>query len=264
MRICVLGTSSSAGTGLPKEVAWPWLATAELAAGTGRPVEVEHVTLFPVGARAADFAMSKVEALDPDLVVFAFGSYPCAVRAVAPRIRRRFGERAYRAYTTLEKRANERPGNTLATTSRRHRWTRWLVRRAVGAETIASLDEVAGVLGDVLHRLSHREGTDVLVFSEPDWPAALERDSRDCNKILRALRDRMHEVAREHRYPFVDCTPAFDVPHRDSLYLADAVHKSPAGHRVQADEFKRAVEDYFPELLTPPASSRGAEPVPAS
>lgn len=255
MRICVLGTSSSAGTGLPREVAWPWLATTELAAASSTPIDIEHITLFPVGPRAASFAMAKVEELDPDLVVFAFGSYPCAVQAVAPRIRRRFGERAYRAYTRLERRANERPGNTLANTSRAHRWTRWLARRVFGAETIASLDEVAGVLGDVLHQLSRREGTHVLVYSEPDWPQALERDSRDCNVVLRDLRDRMHAIADEHRFPFVDCTPIFDVPHRDALYLADAVHKSPAGHRVQADIFTAAVSAHFPELLAAGAAA---------
>lgn len=246
MRICVLGTSSSAGTGLPREVAWPWLGAAELAIERSQQVEMEHVTLFPVGLRAVPFAMARVEELDPDLVVFAFGSYPCAIATVGQRIKRRYGRRAFDAYHRLELRLTARPGNTVANPTRMNRWGRWLVRHVIGAETINSVDDVAGILADVLHQLSRREGTHVLVFSEPDWPGALERDSKDANNVLRELRRRMQAVAREHRFPYVDCTAAFDVPDRDALYLTDAVHKSIAGHRIQADVFLEAMHRHFP------------------
>lgn len=246
MRICVLGTSSSAGTGLPREVAWPWLSARELAAERGAAIEMEHVTLFPAGPRAVPFAMSKVEELDPDLVVFAFGSYPCAIATVGQRIKRRYGQRAFNAYHRLELKLTARPGNTVANPTRMNRWGRWLVRRVIGAETINSLDDVSAILSDVLHQLSRREGTHVLVFSEPDWPKALERDSKDANNILRELRRRMQSVAKEHRFPYVDCTPRFDVPDRDALYLSDAVHKSPAGHRIQAGVFLEAMREHFP------------------
>lgn len=250
MRICVLGTSSSAGTGLPKEVAWPWLATSELAAASGAALEVEHITLFPAGPRAVPFAMAKVEELDPDLVVFAFGSYPCAIATVGERIKRRYGKRAFNAYHRLELKMSARPGNTVANPTRVNRWGRWLVRRVIGAETINTLDDVTVILSEVLHQLSRREGTDVLVFSEPDWPKALERDSKDANNILRELRNSMQAIAREHRFPYVDCTARFDVAGRDALYLSDAVHKSPAGHRIQADVFVEAMDLYFPGFAT--------------
>jgi hypothetical protein len=246
LRICVLGTSSSAGSGLPREVAWPWLGAAELGLERAGLIEMEHVTLFPVGARAVSFAMAKVEELDPDLVVFAFGSYPCAIATVGQRIKRRYGERAFKAYHRLELKLAARPGNTVANPTRMNRWGRWLVRRVIGAETINSLDDVSGILSDALHQLSRREGTHVLVFSEPDWPKALERDSKDANNILRGLRDRMQAVAKEHRFPYVDCTARFDVPDRDALYLSDAVHKSVAGHRIQADVFLEAMRQHFP------------------
>jgi hypothetical protein len=109
---------------------------------------------------------------------------------------------------------------------------------------------VSAILSDVLHQLSRREGTHVLVFSEPDWPRALERDSKDANNILRELRRRMQTVAKEHRFPYVDCTARFDVPDRDALYLSDAVHKSPAGHRIQADVFLEAMRLYFPAAVS--------------
>jgi hypothetical protein len=44
----------------------------------------------------------------------------------------------------------------------------------------------------------------------------------------------------------VDCTARFDVPDRDALYLSDAVHKSVAGHRIQADVFLEAMRQHFP------------------
>ena len=56
----------------------------------------------------------------------------------------------------------------------------------------------------------------------------------------------MQAVAKEHRFPYVDCTARFDVPDRDDLYLSDAVHKSVAGHRIQADVFLEAMRQHFP------------------
>ncbi len=263
VRICVLGTSSSAGTGLPREVAWPWLGASELAAKSAAPIEMEHVTLFPVGSRAVPLAMQRVEELDPDLVVFAFGSYPCAIATVGQRVRRRFGVRAFALYQRMETRMSKRPGNTVANPTRTNRWGRWLLRRVIGAETINSLDDVTKILSDVLRQLAHREGTHVLVFSEPDWPAALERDSKDANNILRELRRRMHAVAQEHRFPYVDCTERFNVPDRDALYLSDAVHKSPAGHRIQADVFLEAMALHFP-LATRTAATAPVQAVESS
>ncbi len=236
VRILVLGTSSSGGTGLEdRHNAWPWLVRDHLAETTGQPVEVEHVIVFPVGPKAVPLAIAAVERVQPDLLIYSFGAYPCAVATVGTRVRRRYGERAYSYFRKAELRFERWTANRDGHNAPINRWGRKLVRRVIGADPMTTYDEVCAVETELLHTLSQREGLEVIVFGEPSMGAAIARDNPGANPMLARLRHDIEAVARSHHYPIAECTTAFDThPHRDHLFHSDGVHKTILGHQLQA------------------------------
>jgi lysophospholipase L1-like esterase len=243
MRLCVLGTSSSSGLGLPNpSQAWPWLAAAELASTLGEEVAVHHAVFMPYGSRAVDYALSKVDASDPDVVVVSLGSYPCAIGTVAERVRRRYGKRAHRLYRRLEQRFEGATANRGTARGQLNRMARKVVRRVIGTETLAGVDEVVGVYNELLHRLAQREGLHVLVLVAPHWPAEVVKENPGADRIFADVRRRVRPVVDEHRYLWTDSQPAYDAaPNRRALYQTDEAHKSEAGHRIQAEEVVKAL-----------------------
>jgi hypothetical protein len=237
VRLLVLGSSSSAGVGHadPQAVAWPWLAGRALEEALGRPVEVAHLRIVPVGPRPVPMAMQKVDAFEPDVVVFSFGAVLCAVASVSDRIRQVFGHRAYSWFRKAELRFDSVTGNTAVKPRRIARVARWMGRHTIGVATVATYDEVSGVQAEILHQLSRREGLVVVVACEPDLPSAVVRDNPQANAILNRLRKQIEGIGRDHHFLIADYAPRFDIPDRDDMYLVDAMHKSVRGHRAQAD-----------------------------
>ena len=243
MRVLVIGSSSSAGTGLADQsLAWPWLLKAELPAIVGEPVDLEHRIVFPVGPRALPLAFLAVDETEPDLVIHSFGCFPCIIGTVGTRVRKRYGARAFRAFRKFNLLFE---GNTARTDGRPARLNhvgRWLVRHVIGTETLATYDEVFGVHSTIQHRLSQREGILLVSMCEPDLSGRLVKENRGALAILRRFRNEMEAVARGHRFIVADCGDGFDAhPERESLFLSDGLHKSVAGQRIQADAILTAI-----------------------
>jgi lysophospholipase L1-like esterase len=236
MRVCVLGNSSSAGLGLANPaLAWPRLAAAELSSRLGEDAVVEHSVFMPYGSRAVEYALARVEASDPDVVVVSLGSYPCAVGTVGERIRRRYGKRAHRLYRRFERRVETATGNRGGFRGRLNRSGRWVARRVIGTETLATVDEVVEAYSELLRRLAQRERLPVLVFPEPHWPAQVVKENPGADRIFAEVRRRVHTVVEAHHLLWADSQPAYEAaPNRRALYQTDEAHKSEAGHQVQA------------------------------
>lgn len=245
MRICVLGNSTSFGTGLTHQsLAWPWLVAGRLSQELGGDVGVRHVMLMPIGARVADYAAARVREHDPDIVIVLIGSYACAVRTVGERVRRRYGERAARGYRTLERAFESRTGNRPGRRGRLNTAGRWLARHLIGTAAMTSVDEVVRAYSDVLRRLAQPEGAEVVVFPEPIWTTVAERENPGANRIFAEVRRRVRAVAEEHRLHWVDPEPVFAAaPDRQALYLSDGAHKTAEGHRMQAAVITEALEN---------------------
>lgn len=243
MRICVLGHSTSAGGGLPdRSLAWPWLAALELSQSLDEPVDVRHIMFVPMGARSVDYAVAKVDECDPDVVIVSLASYVCAIRTVAERVRQRYGERALRLYRRLEHRFEAGTGNRQGARGEVNRRGRWLARRLIGTAAFTSVDEVSGIFSEVLRTLSQREGLHVLALAEPQWPAWVDRQNRGANRIFTTLCQSVHAVVEAHHLLWADSEPGFAAtPHRNALYQSDGVHKSIAGHRLQATDVVQAL-----------------------
>lgn len=239
MRLLVLGSSSSVGSGLARrDLAWPWLVARELPGSIDEPVDLAHEVIFPVGPAAVPRAKAAVERFHPDVVIYAYGAYPCAVETVALRVKQLLGERAFRMFRRAERRFDSTVGGSAAKRRRSGRWVRWLARRTIGVAPLTTFEELSGIQLEIVHWLSRFEGMVVIVSCEPDLPAGPDEVNTRANIILARDRDLVNGVAIGHHFLISDCRPGFAaVPDRDRLFQADAVHKTEAGHAIQAQSF---------------------------
>src|SRR5439155_20135086 len=91
------------GLGLPDcRQAWPWLLAQGLAAERHEPVDVTLLEFWPVGPRAVAAITPKAAASEADTVIVVIGSFYCAVRTIAERVRRRWGNRVASVFRKWE------------------------------------------------------------------------------------------------------------------------------------------------------------------
>lgn len=243
VRLLVIGHSTSAGGGLPSQsLAWPWLAAADLSLSLGEPVDVRNVIFVPMGTRAVGYAMAKVEEYDPDVVVVSLASYVCAIGTVGERVRRRYGERAHRLYRRFEARFEAATRDATGTPGRANRGARWLARHTIGTATYTSVEEVSSVFEELLSTLARREGMQVVALAEPQWPHWVVKRNRQAATIFSTLCARARAAVDAHHLIWADSDPRYSAaPDRDALYQADGVHKSIAGHVLQARDVVEAL-----------------------
>jgi len=248
MKMLILGSSDTAGSTMQDpSLAFPWVISRELGAVVGDTVEVVDVPIVPVGPKAVPRAENALEQNQPDLVIFSFGAYHFIVGTVGLRVRRRYGERAYRLFRKAEVFFEGKTASPEGKPARLNRWGRLLARRVIGAEPLGTEEEVTAIHLEIMRLLAQREGLIVVVMLAPPLGENLERDNKGANRSLAKYREYMKGVARSHHFLVADCVPGFEEAARQgSLRHSDGVHKGAAGHRIQAD----AIMDV---LLHPPS-----------
>lgn len=251
MKLFVLGNSASAGNGLGDQgQAWPWLIGRELEGRLGQPVDVTHVGVVASGPRAADYALTRVEAADPDMVIVVIGTYLCCIGTVSEQVRHRFGNRVHRWYLKVERRFDARTRTAPGVPGKVNRAGRSLLRRSIGTRPYATVDDVSEVFGDILRRLAQREGTTVVAFAEPSWPVATDAANPGAIRSWGEVTRRVRQVAADHHLLWAETDSAYArVPDRDSLYQPDGVHKTIEGMRVQANALLDVLLDPSRELV---------------
>jgi lysophospholipase L1-like esterase len=237
MRIVVLGHSTSSGEWLADRAqAWPWLVAAELEARTGAPVEVVHHSFVPMGGRAVPYGLVKTAEAEPDVVLVPVATFVCCVGTVGERIRRRWGERAFRAYHRLERAFDLRTGNRPGARGRFNRLGRRVSRRLLGTATFTSVDDVVEVYRELLRGLAQREGLVVGALMEPSWPAWMDAENPGAKAMHARIREEVGAFARQQHVLWADSDDVYmKAADRGALYFADGVHKTVAGHRAYAD-----------------------------
>lgn len=246
MKMLVIGSSDTAGSSLPDPaVAWPSTVGLELEQLLGEPVEVIDLPVFHQGPKAVPRVVNALDRHQPDLVVFAFGAYAFIVGTVGQRVRRRYGERAYRLFRRIEVRFEGRTANAEGRPARLNHAGRWLARHIIGAEAPATREEVTAIQSEILRELARREGTTLVMLFAPPLGASVERENRGANRKLDEHRQRMTALGRAHHFLIADCVPGFAAA-TAGLRHSDGVHKGAAGHRIQADAVMAA-------LLAPPS-----------
>ena len=80
------------------------------------------------------------------------------------------------------------------------------------------------------------------MLAAPDLPAAVVRENKNCNTLLAAHRDYMTAIGRGHHFLIAKAVEQFRLAaSRESLSTTDGVHKSAAGHRIQADAIMKVL-----------------------
>jgi len=241
MRILVLGHSGTSGyaIGGPGK-AWPALLNERLTAA-GRDLDMVVAPLFAVGSRAVDYALGRVEKEQPDVLVLSLNAYPCTIPVVSARIRRLFGERVHRWYSRVERRANKRSGNRPGIEGRLNRLARAVGRRVIGAEPLASVEEVAGVYEAILNGVVRcREGTGVVVLAEARFSPDVQSREKRLVADVDHLQARVRGVVESHRIRWIDMEEAFtDQGDRATFWMPDGVHLSAQGNERYAGRLAR-------------------------
>lgn len=251
MRCLVLGHSGTTGFGLDSsEQTWPCLFL-ELMNGAGEVVwSVSTVPLHPVGERAIDYVLRKIDEVEPDLVILSLNAYPCAVPVVSASVRHRFGKRAERLYARVERRIERhsaKPGSSAATHEGARKWA----RRALGTRTMASVAEVAFVYAEILRRLAHLEEVQVTVLAEALFGDSVRARVPGLERRVTELQARVRPVAEEHRFLWCDATDWLVGPAAGSYWHADGVHLSARGNARYAEMLANSLDSELRHVTRP-------------
>jgi hypothetical protein len=242
MKLLVIGSSDTGGSTLPDpSQAWPFLVAAEIEPIIGEPLDVTDLPLVPAGPKAVPRVEAALAKAEPDIVVFAFGGYHFLVGTVGLRVRRRYGERAYRLFRRLELRFEGMTADAHGGRARLNRAGRRLARIVIGAEPLATEEEVTSIELEIMRQLSQREGTIVVIMYAPPLADGVDRENKGANRRLAVHRDFMNAAARRHHFLIADCIPGFAAAATSPLRHSDGVHKNAAGHRIQADAIMAAL-----------------------
>ena len=248
MQLLVIGSSDTTGITLADpSLAWPNAVGAQLSKLLGEPVDVANVPVVPVGPKAVPRVEAALERHQPDIVVFSFGAYHFIVGTVGNRVRRRYGERAYKLFRKLEVRFESKTENKEGGPARLNRAGRWLARHTIGTEPLSTKEEVTRIETDIMRLLSQQEHLTVVIMLAPPLADSLSRENKGANHRLAVHRDAMNDFARGLHFLIADCVPGFEAAAaRDRLRHSDGVHKGPAGHIIQTEAIMKA-------LLEPPS-----------
>ncbi len=235
MKLLVLGNSDYNGSMLADDHdAWPHLVGKRLEGDLGVPVEVLNRNLIPSRRDAVPNAEALIAEHHPDLVVVGLNPYSFAITRVATRIRKRLGERPYRAYVRVEQ-AFERRTREGRVRSRINRAARRVARSTIGAAPLAPVEQIIETYRTVFARLSREEDMQAVIMGG----SKLSLNAQMVNAKLLAqvdqFRTSMSDAARQHRFAFFDTEVSVVGPDRESWFLPDGVHRNEAGHQRLAD-----------------------------
>lgn len=192
---------------------------------------------------------------EPDYVVIPLSNFAFAIGFVEPRIERLFGRRVAAAYQKAETAFEAKTGTTATRKSRLIGLARRTLRRVVGTQPHASVEQVAGVYIDILHRLSRTEDLQVVVVTYPEFSEQLLRKNRKAREKNERFERLVRAVVNEHRFLWVDGRDAVRASRLGERVLAeDGSHLSADGHALYGQLIATVVaRDVIGSTLVPSA-----------
>ena len=243
MNCLVLGHSGTAGFGLESAAqTWPAILEHLLNTADRRGWTVASAPLFPVGDRAIDYALRRIEALQPDLVVLSVNAYPCVVPVVSASVRHRFGIRAERFYSRLERKVERRAGQGHGQQTKTFMVARRGTRRLLGTRTIAQVGEVGHVYTGILRRLAQLEGIQVVAVAEAPFGDSVRERIPNLGDQVATLQRLVRQTADDHRFLWFDASTWLVADGGGSFWHSDDVHLSARGNARYAEMLAAALE----------------------
>ena len=166
----------------------------------GETVPVDSWRFAAYGPQAVPWAIGKVTAAEPDVVIIMVSSYWCAFGRVSNKVRQQYGERAERWYLRAEdgfvKHAEREHGTGKPTNTR----TRRFMRRAVGVAAYAGLEEVTDVFATIVRKLAQLEHLQVVLVSDHHFTTAVREANAGIEPALAHFAAVIRPIANEHRF----------------------------------------------------------------
>ena len=238
-KLFIAGHSDSGDAYLPAGVPpWPERTRLWLADETGESWELEQVRFAPMGDRAADYLMGKVEAASPDILILPFSAYVCTVGSVEESIRARFGDRAARWFRSFERPLQRRTGTGTIRRQANHK-SRTVARRLLGTRTLATVEQTADIYEEVLHRLARVESLQVLAIADARFSREIQEREPKLHERIDALYARLMPIVDSHRFLKADLEAKLqEAPDRSVFHQGDGVHTTAAFHDVYFEVVK--------------------------
>ncbi|MGE0599498.1 MAG: SGNH/GDSL hydrolase family protein [Dehalococcoidia bacterium] len=232
MRISVLGNSDTSGQKLsPGEQPWVDLIGPRLEGELGEEVIVDSWKFAAYRKEAVEYARDLVDEAQPDFAIITIASYWSAFSTVQFGIERRYGQRAGEFYRRLERftvRNIERRSNQ---SQRKGHRGRKVARRMLGTGTLLTVEEQIDIFNQVIRDLAARENLQVLVFGDHHFSAELRGRMPGIEDAIVRLERGIRPLVEERRLHWGDLEAVLSAGgDRESLFLPDGVHLTPAGH----------------------------------
>jgi hypothetical protein len=244
MNVCVLGHSDSIGDLLaPTEDPWPTILARRLSVLAGRPASVAHFKFRPFGPRAVELAIDRVIGCDAEIVIIPLCTYWCGYRVVSASVRRRLGKRAERWYLAGQH-SFSRHAEGARGEHHRH-LIRRAVRKVLGTQPLASVEEVTQVYATVFRRLSHDEHVQLVALADHHFTPAGLRSNPGILEAGERIHAAVKGVVDRRRLIWAQTEDAIRAGgRRDEMFMPDGVHLTGEAHRQMAALLERLLVEH--------------------
>lgn len=257
MKILVLGDSDTSASAIEGD-SWTAVLREELARSLGRPVDLTDALFVPFGDKAVSVAARRVDEEHPDVVILPVSTWPFqSDGAMWLRVRRLLGRRAGQTFRDVAERFNSVSRDRGRLRHGLNRSVRWLLRRLIGADTVASRDDCTRTLSATLAALSRREQVQAVVVGYAPIGKALT--DRKAAREREAFMAELRAESLAHHFRWVEAAEAFEGPDSPSQRThRDSVHMTPEAQRALGSHVAREVTTHLVNIGDiPPAAGRG-------
>lgn len=241
MKILVFGNSDTRGAAVSGPT-WPELVRRAVSERDGLPAEIVDRQFVPIGERAPDVAERAAREVQPDIILLPLGEFAFWAQTVQLRVRRIFGKRVASWFKNGERRFERATGRRGGIRRRVNRSAKWVARRVIGAEGLATPKQVTETYRETFARLARIENVEVVVVAYPVTPMpAMERGRlREARETFIAEL-RREAGARHFLWVSGDALIAAARTTPEMAYAADQVHIGEPSHALLADAITLAL-----------------------
>lgn len=234
VKILVFGHSDSDGSHLPDaDDAWPWLLR-RLLAEQGVEAEVVHKRLF-ASQTAVAFVERQLDVEQPEFVIIATSTFPCLVKMVSKRVRRRFGARAGAVAGKAERFVARHPGPPGSARARGMLRVRSIGRRLIGTAGDYTFDELVSSYQACFAAVARRERTQAIVIGGAAYTDAIWRLNPGSDVLEAACNEALRRSALTHHFDWVFHEELLGGRGgKASFYMADGCHTLQPAHTLLA------------------------------
>lgn len=245
MKILVFGNSDTRGA-VASGPTWPELVRRALD-HPGEPAELVDRQFVPVGERAPEIAERAATETQPDIILLPLGEFAFWAETVELRVRRIFGLRIAGWFKRNERRFERATNGQSMLKRRANASAKWVARRVIGAEGLATPKQVTATYAETFRRLARIEHTEVVVVAYPvtPMPALQRKRLRDARAAFiaelrsEAAARHFHWISGDDIIAAAGLTPA-------QAYHEDQVHIGHPSHALFAEAIVASLAKQLP------------------